>query len=168
MSESLIPLELAKAHLRLGDDGSMDTLVAEYLRMAEGIASDYVNRDLGSEFTSETLPPAIKSAVLLILGTLFDNESDALVGRSVSELPMSAERLLQPWRVHPYGMTDEDAAKNGSTSYGKTTDNKTTEGGSNEGKSDDGIQGKVVFGNGEGSADSPSRQPRVTATIQGP
>lgn len=97
-----ISLELAKAHLRLGDDSSQDALVAEYLTMAVGIASDYTNRDLTSEFTKESLPPAIKSAVLLIMGTLFDNESDAIVGRSVSELPLTAERLLQPWRVHPY------------------------------------------------------------------
>ena len=54
-------------------------------------------------YDEESLPPAIRAAVLLILGTLYDNESDALVGRSVSELPLTAEKLLLPWRVTPSG-----------------------------------------------------------------
>jgi hypothetical protein len=45
---------------------------------------------------------AIKAAILLILGTLYDNESDNIVGRSVSELSLTAEKLLAPWRVTPY------------------------------------------------------------------
>lgn len=103
MSQSLISLETAHAHLRLGDDTSLDALVADYLEMAIGIADDYTNRKLCDEFTSENLPPAIKAALLLILGTLFDNEADVVVGRSVASLPMTAEKLLQPWRIHPYG-----------------------------------------------------------------
>lgn len=54
-------------------------------------------------YSKETLPPAIKAAILLILGTLYDNESDNVVGRSVSELSLTAEKLLLPWRVTPYG-----------------------------------------------------------------
>ena len=106
MTELPITLDLAKQHLRLGDDSSFDSLVAEYLQMAFGIASDYTNRDLVSEFDAQSLPPAIKSAVLLLLGTLFDNESDALVGRSVSQLPLTAEKLLLPWRIHPYSVQE--------------------------------------------------------------
>ncbi len=66
----------------------------------------FTNRDLVSEFNSQTLPPAVKSAVLLILGTLFDNESDVQVGRTATQLPLTAEKLLLPWRIHPYGGTD--------------------------------------------------------------
>lgn len=102
-----ISVETAKKHLRVGDDTSLDEMIAQYLEMAVGIASDYTNRDVAS-YTEETLPPAIKAAVLLILGTLFDNESDALVGRSVSQLPLTAEKLLLPWRVHPYSDPQED------------------------------------------------------------
>lgn len=54
-------------------------------------------------YNKDTIPPAIKAAILLILGTLYDNESDNLVGRSVSELSLTAEKLLLPWRVTPYG-----------------------------------------------------------------
>ncbi len=103
MSQSLISLETAHAHLRLGDDNSLDALVADYLEMAVGLADDMTNRHLDTEFTSETLPPAIKAALLLILGTLFDNEADTVIGRSVAQIPLTAEKLLMPWRIHPYG-----------------------------------------------------------------
>ncbi len=53
-------------------------------------------------YTRETIPPAIKAAILFILGALYDNESDQIVGRSVSELSLTAEKLLAPWRVTPY------------------------------------------------------------------
>lgn len=97
-----ISLDLAKAHLRIGDDTSLDTLIEHYLEMAFAIADDYTNRKLAQEFSAESIPASIKAAVLLILGTLFDNEADVVVGRSVAQLPLTAERLLQPWRVHPY------------------------------------------------------------------
>ena len=102
-----VSLELAKAHLRIGDDESMDRLVEEYLEMAFAIAKDYTNRKLTQEFSAESLPASNRSAVLLTLGTLFDNESDVLVGRSATTLPLTAEKLLQPWRVHPYS-SDKD------------------------------------------------------------
>lgn len=108
MSQSLISLESAHAHLRLGDDTSLDTLVADYLEMAIGIADDVTNRSLNDEFTSENLPPAIKAAILLILGTLFDNEADTVIGRSVAQIPLTAEKLLLPWRIHPYGAGGSD------------------------------------------------------------
>lgn len=97
-----ISLELAKAHLRIGDDTSLDTLIEQYLEMAFAIAEDYTNRKLTQEFSAESLPASIRAAILLILGTLFDNEADVVVGRSVAQLPLTVEKLLQPWRVHPY------------------------------------------------------------------
>jgi len=54
-------------------------------------------------YSRETIPAPIKAAILLILGTLYDNESDQIVGRSVSELSLTAEKLLAPWRITPYG-----------------------------------------------------------------
>lgn len=98
-----VSLELAKAHLRVGDSSHDDELIAQKLDMAFGVAEDMTNRNIRAEYTSKTIPPAIKAAILLILGTLYDNESDQIVGRSVSELSLTAEKLLQPWRVTPYG-----------------------------------------------------------------
>lgn len=97
-----ISLELAKAHLRVGDATHDDELIAAKLEMAFGIAEDMTNRDF-IEFSADTLPPAVCAAILLILGTLYDNESDNVVGRSVSELSLTAEKLLLPWRITPYG-----------------------------------------------------------------
>nr|DAI17386.1 MAG TPA: Head Tail Connector Protein [Caudoviricetes sp.] len=54
-------------------------------------------------YSEASLPAAIKAAILLLLGTLYDNESDQIVGRSVSELSLTAEKLLLPWRINPYG-----------------------------------------------------------------
>ena len=105
--QSLISLETARKHLRMGDDHSLDEMIADYLEMAIGIADDITNRSIESEYTEATLPPTIKSAVLLITGTLFDNEADTLVGRSVSQLPITAEKLLLPWRIHPYSLPEE-------------------------------------------------------------
>ena len=83
-----------------------DELIAEKLIMAFGIAEDITNRDILKGYTTETLPPTIKAAVLLILGTIYDNESDQIVGRSVSEISLTAEKLLLPWRVAPYPITE--------------------------------------------------------------
>ncbi len=167
-----ITLELARQHLRLGDDTSNDTLVLAKLEMAVSAAEDMTGRlirgrtvgfhvlcpagdtillpmpahtagvtelsvpgvkipksqytllpadydpvlhidgEYGGRrvyvkavvgYTQTSLPPVIKAAILLLLGTLYDNESDVIVGRSVSELSLTAEKLLAPWRVTPYG-----------------------------------------------------------------
>jgi len=103
MAELPISLALAKAHLRVGDSSHDDELIAEKLEMAFGVAEDITNRDIRTAYTSESIPPAIKAAILLILGTLYDNESDNIVGRSVSELSLTVEKLLLPWRITPYG-----------------------------------------------------------------
>lgn len=167
-----LTLELAKAHLRVGDATHDDELITAKLEMAVAVAEDMTGRiirekvvvfdvlasaddtillrmpvhtaevmelsasqqlipedkytllnadyedilSVDAEYTGkritvkavvgyskENIPPAIKAAILLILGTLYDNESDNMVGRSVSELSLTAEKLLLPWRVTPYG-----------------------------------------------------------------
>ena len=42
---------------------------------------------------------AIKAAILLTLGHLYENREDVVVGLSVAELPLSATSLLRPHRV---------------------------------------------------------------------
>lgn len=63
---------------------------------------DTINVSLNCGYRQDTLPPAIRAAILFILGNLYDNESDNLIGRSVSELPMSFSKILAPWRIDPY------------------------------------------------------------------
>lgn len=170
--EPPLTLELAKAHLRVGDAAHDDELIAAKLEMAVAVAEDMTGRIIQEKvvvfdllapdddtillrmpvhtaevmelsvaqdsipkdkytllnsdyedilfvdaeyagkqirvkavvgYSKESIPPAIKTAILLILGTLYDNESDNIVGRSVSELSLTAEKLLLPWRVTPYG-----------------------------------------------------------------
>lgn len=167
-----LTLELAKAHLRVGDAAHDDELIATKLEMAVAVTEDMTGRIIREKvvvfdllapaddtillrmpvhtsevvelsvaqqlmpedkytllnsdyedilfvdaeyagkqitvkavvgYSKENIPPAIKAAILLILGTLYDNESDNIVGRSVSELSLTAEKLLLPWRVTPYG-----------------------------------------------------------------
>lgn len=50
-------------------------------------------------YSTDTLPGAIRAAILLILGTLYDNEADVVVGRSVSQIPLTAKSLLAPYRI---------------------------------------------------------------------
>lgn len=41
---------------------------------------------------------AIEVAILLILGTLYENREDVVIGASVTQLPQAAEHRLQPYR----------------------------------------------------------------------
>ena len=41
---------------------------------------------------------AIEIAILLILGTLYENREDVVIGASVTQLPQAAEHRLQPYR----------------------------------------------------------------------
>ena len=49
------------------------------------------------------LPGSIEAAVALRAGTLCEADGDAVIGRSVSALPVTVERLLNPYRMTPYG-----------------------------------------------------------------
>ena len=49
------------------------------------------------------LPGNIEAAVTLRAGTLCEADGDAIIGRSVSALPVTVERLLNPYRITPYG-----------------------------------------------------------------
>lgn len=42
---------------------------------------------------------AIKAAILLIVGHLYENREDVVVGLSVAQLPLSATSLLRPHRI---------------------------------------------------------------------
>jgi len=48
------------------------------------------------------VPEAIKQGILLIIAHLFENREAVNVGNAVSEFPMSATFLLDPFVVHPF------------------------------------------------------------------
>lgn len=53
-------------------------------------------------FSREQFPHAIRAAVLLILGKLYEFDSDEVVGRTVGQITMSAKSILEQWRIPPY------------------------------------------------------------------
>lgn len=79
-------------------------LVVQVYRWPEAADPDrakaWVTAQIG--YKTETLPPGIQAACLLLLGTLYDNISDEVVGRSVSQLSTTAEQLLNLYRIPDY------------------------------------------------------------------
>lgn len=45
------------------------------------------------------IPEAIKQAMLLTIGSLYENREDIIVGTIVAKLPLSAQALLYPYRI---------------------------------------------------------------------
>lgn len=107
---SLIDLGTAKIHLRTNGDGE-DDLISIYLDAAESAAVEFLNRNVYA--TQEDLEDAsepdeacpmvingpVKAAMLLILGHLYANRENSVVGVSYQELPMGAHSLLWPYRI---------------------------------------------------------------------
>lgn len=48
----------------------------------------------------DTLPPAVRAALLLLVGQWYDNRSAVNVGTAVNEMPNSVEALLSNWRIY--------------------------------------------------------------------
>lgn len=46
------------------------------------------------------VPAAIKAAMYLIIGKLYDNRSDLMEGRFTSEMPKGSEHLLNRWKIY--------------------------------------------------------------------
>ena len=106
----LVDLPTAKQHLRRVDS-SEDTLIQLYLSAAESSAVQFLNRNVyatqadldAAAEPPEQFPmvvtPDIKSAILLILGHLFVNREDVVVGTITDEMPKASFFLLLPYRV---------------------------------------------------------------------
>ena len=64
-----------------------------------GDINDVVIRYIAGYGDPDAVPDAIKAAIKLIVGHLYEHREDALVGVSGSELPQGAEDLLYPYRI---------------------------------------------------------------------
>ncbi|EIX9144235.1 MULTISPECIES: head-tail connector protein [Klebsiella] len=105
---TVINTETAMEHLRL-DDEIDKTMVEGYLAAAEDAAMQFLNRcffadqaALDSAVENESagdrpliITPSIQSAVLLIVGWLYENRGDDLS----TDIPGPARWLLNPWRI---------------------------------------------------------------------
>lgn len=45
-------------------------------------------------------PHQIQQAILLTIGELYNNREETIIGKSISKLPLTSERLLAPYRVY--------------------------------------------------------------------
>jgi hypothetical protein len=108
---SVISMALARAHLRDPDDD--DDYLQLLIDSAEQSAMDYLNRQVYAD--AQSLAEAIaagvagekpmlsnakfKSACLLILGHLYANREDVVIGTIATDLPRGSQALLTPYRV---------------------------------------------------------------------
>ncbi|MBA1200457.1 phage gp6-like head-tail connector protein [Pseudomonas capeferrum] len=106
-----IPTDVAMQHVRAEeyDREHVELLLAA----AEDSAAQFMNRRFYAD--AETMAeavlageagddpilinPSVKAACLLILGSLYGNREDVVVGTISSELPMGSRSLLTPYRV---------------------------------------------------------------------
>ena len=108
---SVISMALARAHLRDPDDD--DDYLQLLIDSAEQSAMDYLNRQVYAD--AQSLAEAIaaevagekpmlsnapfKSPCLLILGHLYANREDVVIGTIATDLPRGSQALLTPYRV---------------------------------------------------------------------
>lgn len=104
----LVTIEQAHEHLRTDPDEQIEI----YLRAAELYAQEFLCRKVYPtiEAMSEAIEDGsagddpmvindlIRAAILLIVGHLYTNREQDVVGVSVAELKMGALALLQPYR----------------------------------------------------------------------
>ena len=108
----LVTLARAKLHLR-EDSPDADDDVALKLAAAEEQACEFLGRQVFPDrdalvvaVAAGTAGPepmvvnaSIASAILLILGHLYENRSDVTSGTAAAALPMGSRHLLQPFRI---------------------------------------------------------------------
>lgn len=76
---------------------SFATWPSVVLREAAGVTVRFV----AGYGNAATVPQAIKSAMLLVVGTLYENREDVVAGQGVTlgRLPFGVDALLWPWRA---------------------------------------------------------------------
>ncbi|MCF5056086.1 phage gp6-like head-tail connector protein [Pseudomonas proteolytica] len=108
---NVISTDEAMRHLRAEDDDRAD--VELYLAAAEDSAAQFMNRRFFADQTALDaaitdgaagdrpilINPTIRAACLLIVGNLYGNREDVVVGTISSELPGGSRSLLTPYRI---------------------------------------------------------------------
>ena len=108
---SQIAIDVAMQHLRADSDDQVH--VQLLLDAAEQAAQDYINRKVYKDTAALAtavlageagddpiiMNAAVTAACLLILGTLYANREDEVVGVSTAKLPFGSRSLLTPYRI---------------------------------------------------------------------
>jgi hypothetical protein len=99
---SYITLLEAAQHLRLADtleeaDALPDKdILNVYITAAAEVVENYINQPLTG---FEAVPFSLKSAMLLLIGHLYENREEVTVGVNANQLPKASEYLMNPYRV---------------------------------------------------------------------
>jgi len=105
----LISDSLAREHLRIDD---ADEPISIYTRAAELWAAEYLDRNIYEDQTALDAAVAdgtagsdpivindlIRMGILLLLGHLYANREEVVVGETMVQVPMGVTRLLHPYR----------------------------------------------------------------------
>lgn len=90
-----LTLEDIKKHLNIDSDFTDDDT---YLESLEAVAIGIIERDIDYKFSEmQTLPDALKHALLLVIGNFYDNR-ESLSPVNISELPQSLGWILDLYR----------------------------------------------------------------------
>jgi len=92
---ALLTLDEAKLHCRI-DHNDEDALLGALIATATTAVADYMNMD--ADDIDDTAPAPVKSAALLLVGTLYE-QRESQGDRPYNKNP-AFEALLNPYRVH--------------------------------------------------------------------
>lgn len=93
----VVTLELAKSHLRV-TQSSEDTLITAYIAAAQEYIRGVINRRIpGEDQTTPNIPAPLVAAALLLVGGMYEQRSDKIVGSTVEENP-AVMNLIYPYR----------------------------------------------------------------------
>ena len=91
---ALLTLDEAKLHCRI-DQNDEDTLVTALIATATAAVTEYLNAEA---LVDSTAPAPVKSAALLLVGTLYE-QRESQGDRMLYKNP-TYEALLNPYRMH--------------------------------------------------------------------
>ena len=92
---ALLTLDEVKLHCRIDHDDE-DSLLGALIATATTAVADYMNMD--ADDVDDTAPAPVKSAALLLIGTLYE-QRESVGDRPYNKNP-TFEALLNPYRVH--------------------------------------------------------------------
>ena len=91
-------LDAAKYRLDIGKPG-----VVVFNDMPEVADGGTVTIRFKAGWAAADIPKKIQQAILMLVSTFYDNDSDVVIGRLVSTLPLTVERLMWSYRLMRVG-----------------------------------------------------------------
>lgn len=105
MISGMITLEEAKAQCEIEpEETAHDAKLETFLGAAERWAVNFCDLESMDDFAESegdgvsTIPPDVKVAILMATAHFFENRESVNVGNIVTQVPMSTESLLWPYR----------------------------------------------------------------------